>query len=64
MCRRVDCASCGKPTFAGCGNHIESVLGDVPKPDRCSCRDEPTDQIGGADPKTSSKSFWKALVGG
>jgi len=37
MCRRVTCPSCGKPTFAGCGLHIEQVLGDVPKADRCQC---------------------------
>ena len=35
MCRRVDCPRCGRPTFAGCGLHIEQVLGDVPPADRC-----------------------------
>ncbi len=40
MCRRVSCPSCGKPTWAGCGAHIESVLGDVPKNDRCQCREK------------------------
>ena len=25
MCRRVTCSKCGKPTFAGCGAHIEQV---------------------------------------
>jgi len=35
MCRRVTCPQCGKPTFAGCGAHVEQVLGDVPKPERC-----------------------------
>ena len=35
MCRRVDCPRCGRPTFAGCGLHIEQVLGDVPTADRC-----------------------------
>lgn len=37
MCRRVDCPRCGKPTFAGCGKHVEQVLGDVPVEQRCSC---------------------------
>jgi hypothetical protein len=40
MCRRVDCPKCGRPTYAGCGAHIEQVLGDVPPADRCRCRDE------------------------
>jgi len=30
MCRRVECRKCGRPTFAGCGAHVEQVLGDVP----------------------------------
>lgn len=38
MCVRVDCPTCAKPTFAGCGAHIEMVLGDVPPPERCQCR--------------------------
>ncbi|MCX6521520.1 MAG: hypothetical protein NTZ21_12730 [Actinobacteria bacterium] len=35
MCRRVTCKTCGKPSWAGCGAHVEQVLGDVPKRDRC-----------------------------
>jgi len=42
MCRRVTCSKCGKPTFAGCGMHVESVLGDVPAAARCRCREEAT----------------------
>jgi hypothetical protein len=37
MCTRVTCRSCGKPTFSGCGQHVESVLRDVPREKRCSC---------------------------
>jgi hypothetical protein len=40
MCQRVQCRSCGKPTYAGCGNHIEQVLGNVPPAERCRCREE------------------------
>ncbi len=40
MCRRVTCPKCKKPNWAGCGAHIESVLHDVPKADRCRCREE------------------------
>lgn len=35
MCRRVTCKTCGKPTWAGCGEHIEQALAGVPKGDRC-----------------------------
>ncbi|WP_407916914.1 hypothetical protein [Kitasatospora sp. NE20-6] len=37
MCRRVTCRTCGKPTHAGCGLHVDQVLAGVPKSDRCAC---------------------------
>jgi len=40
MCRRVECAECGKPGYAGCGKHVEQVLRDVPPEERCHCREE------------------------
>ena len=39
MCRRTECPKCGRPTFAGCGMHIEQVLGDVPVDKRCNCHE-------------------------
>src|SRR5688572_24588227 len=35
MCHRVNCRKCGKPTYAGCGRHVEAVLADVPLAERC-----------------------------
>jgi len=40
MCQRIVCPKCGKPTYRGCGNHVEQVLGDVPADRRCSCAAE------------------------
>ncbi len=40
MCSRIECPRCHRPTFAGCGAHVEQVLGDVPKADRCRCREQ------------------------
>jgi hypothetical protein len=37
MCQRITCADCGRPSFRGCGRHVESVLGDVPPAARCQC---------------------------
>jgi len=37
MCRRVECRTCQRPTYAGCGAHIEQVLGDVEPSARCQC---------------------------
>jgi hypothetical protein len=52
MCRQVQCRSCGKPTFAGCGKHVEQVLGHVPAAQRCKCRQQ--------TPKTDRprKAWW------
>jgi hypothetical protein len=35
MCRKVTCPTCQRPSWAGCGAHVEQVLGDVPKSERC-----------------------------
>jgi hypothetical protein len=40
MCRRVKCFDCGRPSYEGCGRHIEDVLGDVPEDQRCQCLKE------------------------
>ncbi len=37
MCHQVQCKRCGKPTWAGCGQHIEQALANVPKDQRCTC---------------------------
>jgi len=51
MCMQVTCPSCGKPTFAGCGAHVEQVLGNVPKDQRCKCREKGKE----SPPRTSSR---------
>lgn len=57
MCRRVTCEKCHKPTFAGCGAHIEMVLGDVPKDQRCKCREAVSTSAASA-PGAGSKPKW------
>ena len=37
MCKKVTCDNCGKPTWAGCGEHIEQTLAGVPQAERCTC---------------------------
>jgi len=61
MCRRVTCGKCGRPTFAGCGAHVEQVLGDVPKADRCQChlqKQKPANEAAG-----ERKSLMQSLFG-
>ena len=35
MCRQTTCRTCKQPTWAGCGAHVEQVLGHIPKSERC-----------------------------
>lgn len=35
MCSKVTCRQCGKPTWSGCGEHIEQALAGVPQSERC-----------------------------
>jgi hypothetical protein len=41
MCQRVQCSRCGKPTWTGCGRHIEEALRGVPPDQRCRCERAP-----------------------
>lgn len=40
MCRAITCNKCKRPSWAGCGAHVEQVLGHVPPAERCQCRAE------------------------
>ena len=51
MCAQVKCPQCGKPTWAGCGRHIEQALAHVPPAERCRCREQPAENGGAAVPK-------------
>lgn len=61
MCRRVQCSKCGRPTYAGCGAHIEQVLADVPPAERCSCREQPAED--GKAEQSVMKSWLRNLFG-
>ncbi len=60
MCQRVECKKCGKPTYAGCGAHVEDVLGDVPQADRCRCREKPARDPGRPGER---KTWLRSLLG-
>ena len=61
MCRLVECPKCGRPTFAGCGAHVEQVLGHVPPAERCRCREEAGKTE--APPQGESRSWLRGLLG-
>lgn len=56
MCSRMTCSSCGKPSWRGCGAHVEMVLGDVPKADRCKCREAASS--GASNASVGSGALW------
>ncbi len=35
MCRPATCKTCGKTTWAGCGQHVDQVMAGVAHADRC-----------------------------
>jgi len=41
MCRATRCTTCGKTTWAGCGQHVDQVMQGVPASDRCPGHDQP-----------------------
>ncbi len=66
MCRAVNCKSCNKTTWAGCGNHVDEVMRHIPKAERCSCdRNAPKSAAPkSAAPKVSSGGWFSRLFGG
>ena len=47
MCRAITCSKCKRPSWAGCGAHVEQVLGHVPQAERCQCKAAETASKGG-----------------
>ncbi len=40
MCQRTTCSICHKPTWEGCGRHIDMALAGVPETARCQGHSE------------------------
>ncbi len=53
MCRAATCRTCGKTTWAGCGQHVASVKASVPNSQWC----------GGHAKEPSTGGFWSRLFG-
>ncbi|MEW1955382.1 hypothetical protein [Terrabacter sp. NPDC080008] len=47
MCRPVTCRTCGKTTWAGCGQHVDQVMRNVPAAQRCAGHDKSESASGG-----------------
>ncbi|WP_110182652.1 hypothetical protein [Nocardioides solisilvae] len=44
MCRPTTCKTCGKTTWAGCGQHVGNVKASVPRDQWCDGQHTPTEQ--------------------
>ena len=64
MCQRITCRDCGKPSFAGCGRHVESVLGDVPEAKRCCCQASKGASTGSDGPSAGFSKLLDFVRGG
>lgn len=62
MCRRVTCSNCGKPSFAGCGLHVEQVLAGVPRDERCRCYEAPQARSSAARSPSAESEATKASL--
>lgn len=62
MCRRIECPQCGRPSFVGCGAHVEQVLGDVPRAERCRCREKKAEAQAATD-QGARPSWFRKIFG-
>jgi len=56
MCHAVTCRTCGKTTWAGCGEHVDQVMRKVPNSQRCPGHDKQESTSGGFFGKLFSRS--------
>ncbi|AAW43386.1 hypothetical protein J008_02467 [Cryptococcus neoformans] len=56
MCKQVTCPNDGKPTWWGCGKHVEQALASIPPSDRCDCPHEPASVPGMYEVKKNGPS--------
>lgn len=47
MCRAVNCRTCGKTTWAGCGQHVDQVMRGIPNSQRCQGHERDASAAGG-----------------
>jgi hypothetical protein len=57
MCRAVACKTCGKTTWAGCGQHVDQVMRGVPSAQRCAGHEQDA-------PAASGGGFFSRLFSG
>ncbi|ESW28855.1 hypothetical protein PHAVU_002G023800 [Phaseolus vulgaris] len=55
MCYRVECRSCRKYTWGGCGNHLTTLYASIDDGMHCTCRSWPGVVIPSNRPSTATQ---------
>ena len=64
MCRAVTCRTCGKTTWAGCGQHVDKVMAGVAPADRCRGHEAAAAPVAaGLGSSGQSRGFFARLFG-
>lgn len=61
MCRPVRCKTCGKTSWAGCGQHVAQVKAGVPSGQWCSGKHSASEKAAAAN--DSGGGFLSKLLG-
>jgi len=56
MCMAVECGTCKKTTWKGCGKHVDQVMGKIKEEDKCPGHGEPYEDHLMAPKATTSDS--------
>jgi hypothetical protein len=62
MCRAVRCKTCGKTTWAGCGQHVASVRAGVPAGQWCPGGHSKAERTAASN-QAGSRGFLDKLLG-
>lgn len=60
MCRPVSCKKCNKTTWAGCGQHVDEVMANVPRAQQCTCSPDVSASSAGASGGFFARLFGRA----
>ena len=63
MCRPATCKTCGKTTWAGCGQHIAQVKATVPAGNWCPGRHTPAEKTAASSSQGSQGGLLGRLFG-
>lgn len=63
MCRPTTCKTCGKTTWAGCGQHVADVRATVPSNQWCNGQHTPAEKAAAKADQAHGGGFLARLFG-